>query len=148
MAKFRNEITQINQFDTESLYEAWERYKDLLRRCPHHRILEWLQIQTFYNWLNGQTQTIINVATGGALIGKTREEAYELLEEMASNNYQWPTKHFMPKKPARVHELDTMSALTTPSFFVDLTTWFNDCQCNPYSVMTYKMKPMQVLNVK
>lgn len=35
-AKLRNDITSFVQFDGESLYEAWERFKDLQRRCPHH----------------------------------------------------------------------------------------------------------------
>ncbi|KAH9781899.1 hypothetical protein KPL71_008667 [Citrus sinensis] len=35
-AKLRNEITFFHQLEDESLYEAWERFKDLLRRCPHH----------------------------------------------------------------------------------------------------------------
>ncbi|NAW23538.1 hypothetical protein FGF82_23740, partial [Salmonella sp. gx-f9] len=37
-AKLRNEITTFQQMDDESLYEAWERYKELLRKCPHHGI--------------------------------------------------------------------------------------------------------------
>ncbi|KAJ9166960.1 hypothetical protein P3X46_021649, partial [Hevea brasiliensis] len=35
--------------DDESLYEAWERYKDLQRRCPHHGIPKWMLVQHFYN---------------------------------------------------------------------------------------------------
>lgn len=30
MVKMRNDITAFMQYDLESLYEAWERYKDLL----------------------------------------------------------------------------------------------------------------------
>lgn len=75
----------------ESLYEAWERYKDMLRRCPHHGLSTWLQVQTFYIGLCCPTRTMIDAATGGALMSKTHDEAYTLLEEMASNNYQWPS---------------------------------------------------------
>ena len=35
-AKMRNVITLFIQYDAETLYEAWERYKDMLPRCPHH----------------------------------------------------------------------------------------------------------------
>lgn len=42
-------ILSFRQFDSESLYEAWESYKDLLRKCPHHGLPLWLQVQTFYN---------------------------------------------------------------------------------------------------
>ncbi|XP_073279529.1 uncharacterized protein [Primulina huaijiensis] len=36
--KLRADITTFSQFEQESLYEASERYKDLLRRCPHHEL--------------------------------------------------------------------------------------------------------------
>ena len=32
-AKMRNDITLFMQSDNESLYEAWEKYKDMIRRC-------------------------------------------------------------------------------------------------------------------
>ncbi|KAK5819480.1 hypothetical protein PVK06_024483 [Gossypium arboreum] len=35
-AKLRNDISSFVQMDSETLYDAWERYKDLLQRCPHH----------------------------------------------------------------------------------------------------------------
>ncbi|NAW06088.1 retrotransposon gag domain-containing protein [Salmonella sp. gx-f8] len=41
-AKLRNDISSFVQMDLETLYDAWERYKDLLRRCPHHRLTLWL----------------------------------------------------------------------------------------------------------
>ncbi|KAF7821937.1 uncharacterized protein G2W53_027392 [Senna tora] len=42
-AKMRNDITSFVHFDNESLYEAWERFKDSLRRCIHHGLPKWLQ---------------------------------------------------------------------------------------------------------
>src|SRR5262249_35649361 len=45
-AKLRNDISTYTQLETESLYEAWERYKELLRRCPYHGLPTWLQVQT------------------------------------------------------------------------------------------------------
>ena len=44
-------------------------------------------------------------------MSKTHEAAYELLEELASNNYQWPTERAMPRKTARVLELDSITSL-------------------------------------
>ncbi len=37
-AKLRNEITTFQQLDDEYLYEASERFKELLCKCPHHEI--------------------------------------------------------------------------------------------------------------
>ena len=34
--QLRNQITQFSQRDGESLYDAWERFKEMLRLCPHH----------------------------------------------------------------------------------------------------------------
>ncbi|KAK5785445.1 hypothetical protein PVK06_040032 [Gossypium arboreum] len=54
--KLRNDISSFVQMDLETLYDAWERYKDLLRRCPHHGLPLWLQVQTFHNGLNPSTR--------------------------------------------------------------------------------------------
>ena len=81
------EISNFAQYDGETLYDAWERYKDLLRRCPYRGLPKWMQVQNVYNGLGGSTQTLNNVVARGAFMGKTQYEAYELLEEMAMNNY-------------------------------------------------------------
>ena len=38
IVQFRNEITSFVQLETESFYDAWERFKELLRKCPYHGI--------------------------------------------------------------------------------------------------------------
>ena len=53
---------------------------------------------------------MVDAAAGGALMSKTHEAAYELLEELASN-YQWPTERAMPRKTAGVLELDSITSL-------------------------------------
>ncbi|KAK5836214.1 hypothetical protein PVK06_011975 [Gossypium arboreum] len=55
-AKLRNDISSFVQMDLETLCDTWERYKDLLRRCPHHGLPLWLQVQTFYNGVNPSTR--------------------------------------------------------------------------------------------
>jgi len=45
----RNHITNLTQRDDDTLYEAWEGFKDLLRLCPHHGLQQWMIVQTFYN---------------------------------------------------------------------------------------------------
>ncbi|XP_062119051.1 uncharacterized protein LOC133832763 [Humulus lupulus] len=44
-------------------------------------------------------------------MSKSANEAYELLEEMAMNNYQWPTERGQSKKVAGMMELDAISML-------------------------------------
>ena len=55
-AKLRNDISSYAQIELESLYDTWERFKELLRRCLHHGLPTWLQVQTFYNGLNHGTR--------------------------------------------------------------------------------------------
>ena len=105
------EISNVAQYDGETLYDAWKRYKDLLRRCPHHGLTKWMQVQNFYKGLGGSTRTLIDVVAGGAFMGKTQDEAYKILEEMAMNNYQWPSERTVLKKPVGIYELDAITAL-------------------------------------
>ncbi|EOX99579.1 Uncharacterized protein TCM_008289 [Theobroma cacao] len=116
--KIRNDITFFMQFDSISLYVAWERYKDLIRRCPHHGLPKWLQLQTFYNGLLGPFRTTIDATAGGALMSKSIDNTYDLLKEMASNNYQWPSERLSTRKIARVHGLDVMNTLSTQLAFL------------------------------
>nr|GEW76297.1 heavy metal-associated isoprenylated plant protein 39-like [Tanacetum cinerariifolium] len=52
----------------DSFGEAWDRFKDLLRKCPHHDFLEFHQIDTFYNALIQFDPYSLNVAAGGNLL--------------------------------------------------------------------------------
>ncbi|CAM8971795.1 unnamed protein product [Rhodiola kirilowii] len=47
-AHFRNKIISFRSIDGETLYDAWERYKELTRMCPHHNLEQWQIIDTFY----------------------------------------------------------------------------------------------------
>nr|GEY79893.1 hypothetical protein [Tanacetum cinerariifolium] len=67
----RNEISKFQQRVDESFHEAWDRYKDLLRACPHHGFTELHQLDTFYNSLNPADQDSLNVAAGGNLDSQT-----------------------------------------------------------------------------
>ncbi|XP_027368280.1 uncharacterized protein LOC113874248 [Abrus precatorius] len=104
-AKIKGEITSFVQQDGEPLYEAWERYKELLRKCPHHYIPEWMQLETFYNGMTAATKTMIDAATGGSLSSKTLEEAQQIIEMMASSMYQ----HVNERQAARRGGYDVKS---------------------------------------
>nr|GEX27786.1 reverse transcriptase domain-containing protein [Tanacetum cinerariifolium] len=61
----RNEIINFLQKPNETFNEAWERFKDLLRKCPHHSFSELHQLDTFYNALNPNDQDALDSATRG-----------------------------------------------------------------------------------
>ncbi|KAI4305019.1 hypothetical protein L6164_028410 [Bauhinia variegata] len=66
-----------------------ERFKELLRKCPHLGKQDWLVMQAFYGRLGSHTKTIIDVAARGAFLDKDYAEAYELLEEVTTNASDW-----------------------------------------------------------
>ena len=84
----------------------------MIRRCPQHGLSDWLQIQMFYNGLNGQTLIIVDATSSRTLMSKTAKGATSVLEEMTSNNYQWPIERTIAKKVAGIHELDPFAALS------------------------------------
>ncbi|GJU63737.1 hypothetical protein Tco_0552254 [Tanacetum coccineum] len=66
--RYFNKITSTmkipNQKFDETFYEAWDRFNDLLRGCPHHGFSELHQLDTFYNALNSIDQDSLNSAAG------------------------------------------------------------------------------------
>ncbi|KAG8483013.1 hypothetical protein CXB51_021870 [Gossypium anomalum] len=98
--------------DLETLYDAWERYKDLRRRCPHHGLPLWLQVQTFYNGVNPSTRQMIDAAAGGTINNKTPEATYEFIKEMSLNNYQWQVMRTKQTKTGGVYNVDAVNMLS------------------------------------
>ena len=74
------------------LYEAWERFKDLLCLCPRHSLQHWMIIQAFYNGVTQAVRSTIDAAAGGTLMRKTEEEVHNIIKEMALNNFQWSSE--------------------------------------------------------
>nr|GEW75332.1 hypothetical protein [Tanacetum cinerariifolium] len=76
----RNEIMRFRQRFDESFYEAWERFNDLLRACPHHGFSELHQLETFYNALNVNDQDSLNSAAGGNFLDKMPRDCLKIIE--------------------------------------------------------------------
>nr|GEU87828.1 reverse transcriptase domain-containing protein [Tanacetum cinerariifolium] len=71
----------------ETFSEAWDRFKELIRACPHHGFSKLTQIDTFYNGLTGQDQDSLNAASGGNLLNKTTREALQIIENNSKVRY-------------------------------------------------------------
>ena len=57
--EMRGEIIVFKQGEDESLYNAWERYKRLLKRCPMHGIDLTTQMDIFYHFMNYTSKSIL-----------------------------------------------------------------------------------------
>ena len=47
----KRQISTFTQKDNETLYQVWERFKDLLNQCPHHGYESWRLVSYFYEGL-------------------------------------------------------------------------------------------------
>ncbi|GJY59294.1 reverse transcriptase domain-containing protein [Tanacetum coccineum] len=83
----KNEISRFTQKFEETFSEAWERFKEMLRACPHHGFTELTQVDTFYNGLNDNDQDSLNAAAGGNLLSKTTREALNIIENKSKVRY-------------------------------------------------------------
>ncbi|GAU52017.1 hypothetical protein TSUD_418330, partial [Trifolium subterraneum] len=106
----RSEIMNFEQGDSETLYDAWERFKLCLKKCPDHGIDELQQMQYFTQGLRPQTRMLLDASAGGSLKNKDEVEAKELVETMAQNEYRAQNDRGAKKK-AGILELDTNNVI-------------------------------------
>ncbi|XP_022883096.1 uncharacterized protein LOC111399835 [Olea europaea var. sylvestris] len=107
VAKNQKAICGVMQDSRESLHEYWECFKRLCASCPHHQISEQLLIQYFYEGLLPTDRSMIDAASGGALVDKTLEGARNLIANMAANSQQFGTRLDTP--PRHVNEVNVSS---------------------------------------
>ena len=110
----RGEIIVFKQGEDESLYNAWERYKRLLKRCPMHGIDLTTQMDIFYRSMNYASKGIIDAACCGAFKRRSVEEARQLIEDLAKCNYKAPSEALRSSsrlKGSSVIELNKMTAI-------------------------------------
>ncbi|XP_027103193.1 uncharacterized protein [Coffea arabica] len=107
VVSLRKEICSIKQYPGESLYDYWERFNKLCTRCSQHQISKQLLNQYFYEGFQSSDRSIIDAASGGALVNKTPREAWLLIESMAENSQQFGFRESNPTR--RVNEVETSS---------------------------------------
>ncbi|GJY72757.1 reverse transcriptase domain-containing protein [Tanacetum coccineum] len=83
----RNKITNFFQEPNETFNEAWERFKGLLRQCPHHGFSELHQLDTFYNSLNSNDQDALDSAAGGNFLDKMPQEVQQMAAFLKTIEY-------------------------------------------------------------
>ena len=86
-AQEKAEISSFHQFLDESLSEALEWFRGLLRKTPTHGFTEPIQLNIFIDGLWPQSKQLLDDSVGGKIKLKTPEEAMELIENMAANDH-------------------------------------------------------------
>ena len=110
-SQFRAAITQFQQGDQETLYDTWDRFKELLRKCPQHGYELSAQVQIFYDGLNYSTRALVDATCRGFITVKIVRESNVMFEELAKNNYQPLSERGDGRKQGGIHEIGRMSSL-------------------------------------
>ena len=108
------EIIVFKQGEDEGLYNAWEKYKRLLKRCPMHGIDLTTQMDIFYHSMNYTSKGIIDAACCGAFKRKITEVVRQLIEDLEKSNYRAPSETSWSNsrlEGSRVIELNRMTAI-------------------------------------
>ncbi|KAL0415889.1 UNVERIFIED_CONTAM: hypothetical protein Slati_3420800 [Sesamum latifolium] len=92
----------------ESLHDTWEHFKGMLRRCPHHELPVWQQVQTFYNGVILANRATINAAVDGTIMPS---EAFNTIDEIATNLYSYGLEK-TDKRVADIHSIDAITTLS------------------------------------
>ncbi|GJV61989.1 retrovirus-related pol polyprotein from transposon TNT 1-94 [Tanacetum coccineum] len=86
-AKKMEEINNFQQEPDENLYQAWERFKELLIKCPQHYLIEIQEVVLFYNGLDVPTRQILD--SRGVIPSKTVVDVKVAIQEMVEYSQKW-----------------------------------------------------------
>ncbi|GJW87568.1 hypothetical protein Tco_0162908 [Tanacetum coccineum] len=96
------EINNFQQEPDENLYQAWERFKELLMKCPQHYLTEMQEVILFYNGLGIPTRQILD--SRGAIPSKTAADAKVAIQEMRRQSMKDTLSKFMSESTKRHEE--------------------------------------------
>nr|GEZ17694.1 hypothetical protein [Tanacetum cinerariifolium] len=85
--KKMEEINNFQQEPDENLYQVWERFKELLIKCPQHYLSKMQEVIVFYNGLGIPTRQILD--SRGAIPSKTDADTKIAIKEMAEYSLKW-----------------------------------------------------------
>ncbi|XP_074305011.1 uncharacterized protein LOC141639941 [Silene latifolia] len=96
--QLRSQITGFRQNGHKSLFEAWERYKELQRECPHHGLDPWFLAITFYNGCCAESHRVLDFANNERFDQIDTELAHSTIESMAVHDSQYVNSRNTPLK--------------------------------------------------
>ena len=109
----REEIIVFKQGEEESLFNAWKRFKRLLKRYPMHRIDLTTKMDIFYHAMNYASKGIIDASCCGDFKRRSAKEAWKLIEDLAKYNYKDPSEASGSNSGLRGSGLIELNRMTT-----------------------------------
>ncbi|XP_070019640.1 uncharacterized protein [Nicotiana sylvestris] len=111
----RSQILGFEQREGETLRQAWERYKKMLRDCPHHCQTDEVLGHTFVDRLDDASKMNLDSACGGSCMARPYSEIQILLHNFTTNDNNWQgegdSRKAVKQKSVGLLELDEVSAM-------------------------------------
>nr|GEU60873.1 pyruvate dehydrogenase (acetyl-transferring) kinase, mitochondrial [Tanacetum cinerariifolium] len=98
-AKKIEEINNFQQEPDETLYQAWERFKELLMKCLQHYLTKMQEVILFYNGMDVQTRQILD--SKDAIPSKTVADAKAARVEYEQCKGPYYTEYFPLKEEGK-----------------------------------------------
>ncbi|GJR90031.1 ALP1-like protein isoform X1 [Tanacetum coccineum] len=86
-AKQLEDIYNFKQEGDESLYQAWERYNDMLYKCPTYDINSHQKVNIFYKGLSTMNRQLFD--SHGPIPGMRPAQALTAIQTMAGHSQKW-----------------------------------------------------------
>ena len=81
----RKSIMLFSQGD-ESFSDSWDRYKDFIRKCPHHGLTKpWLG-QIFYEGINDISRNKLDMRCNGSFLDIHENDLFNIIEKVSEND--------------------------------------------------------------
>ncbi len=92
ISNLRQQICSIRQEEDERFHSYWERFNNLVARCPQHQIPDNLLLTHFYEGLLEQQRNLVDASSNGTIFNKNPDEIRTLFNTMATNSQNFGAK--------------------------------------------------------
>ncbi|GKA61311.1 hypothetical protein Tco_0760718 [Tanacetum coccineum] len=86
---FQRYTLLFQQHQDEPIYDAWTRFKNLIKRVPHHGLDLWSLTQFFYDHVDDYTRMDLEFAADGNFRELSGEEEWEAIKNFAQGQKEW-----------------------------------------------------------
>ncbi|CAM8903112.1 unnamed protein product [Rhodiola kirilowii] len=109
--RLKNLINSFAQGEDETFHEAWERFKELQRECPHYNIDKPTLIQIFYQGMDADSKRQMDQAAGGAFMEVHPTQGGLIIDKIARNSHLWGSERtYTPKHRSKTREVEEVDS--------------------------------------
>ncbi|XP_058198357.1 uncharacterized protein LOC131313877 [Rhododendron vialii] len=84
--EIRQAITSFKMQEGEQFHETWQRFRELIRKCPHHAVPKWQLVESLYDGLSPGFRQMVNASCGGSFMMTTEDDGWDLFETLSENS--------------------------------------------------------------